>query len=44
MTMSWRMMVEFEPPLASCVVSEPNFSFAALRGFAECVIAVPGTA
>ncbi|WP_369525339.1 flavin reductase [Bradyrhizobium diazoefficiens] len=29
MTMSWHMMVEFEPPLIACVVSEANFCFAA---------------
>jgi len=42
MTMSWHMMVEFEPPLVACVVSGANYSFAALRGTGECVIAVPG--
>ena len=31
MTMSWHMMVEFEPPLVACVVSEANHSHAALR-------------
>lgn len=41
MTMSWHMMVEFEPPLLACVVSSANFSFAALRTTKECVIAVP---
>lgn len=41
MTMSWHMMVEFEPPLIACVVSEDNHSFAALRATKECVIAVP---
>jgi flavin reductase (DIM6/NTAB) family NADH-FMN oxidoreductase RutF len=41
MTMSWHMMVEFEPPLVSCVVSNANFSFAALRETKQCVIAVP---
>ncbi|HYX63741.1 MAG TPA: flavin reductase family protein, partial [Burkholderiales bacterium] len=41
MTMSWHMMVEFEPPLVACVVSEANFSFAALRATGECVIAIP---
>jgi flavin reductase (DIM6/NTAB) family NADH-FMN oxidoreductase RutF len=34
-------MVEFEPPLIACVVSNANFSFAALRATKECVIAVP---
>ena len=41
MTMSWHMMVEFEPPLVACVVSGANHSFAALRATGECVIAVP---
>jgi flavin reductase (DIM6/NTAB) family NADH-FMN oxidoreductase RutF len=41
MTMSWHMMVEFEPPLVACVVSNANYSFAALRSSRECVIAVP---
>lgn len=41
MTMSWHMMVEFEPPLIACVVSEANFSFAALRSTGEAVIAIP---
>ncbi len=41
MTMSWHMMVEFEPPLVACVVSNANYSFAALRATKECVIAVP---
>jgi flavin reductase (DIM6/NTAB) family NADH-FMN oxidoreductase RutF len=41
MTMSWHMMVEFEPPLVACVVSNANHSFAALRASGECVIAIP---
>ena len=41
MTMSWHMMAEFEPPLVACVVSEANFTFAALRASGECVIAIP---
>lgn len=41
MTMSWHMMVEFEPPLVACVVSSANHSFAALRATRECVIAIP---
>jgi flavin reductase (DIM6/NTAB) family NADH-FMN oxidoreductase RutF len=41
MTMSWHMMVEFEPPLVGCVVSSANHSFTALRAARECVIAVP---
>ena len=41
MTMSWHMMVEFEPPLVACVVSGANYSFAALKSTKECVIAIP---
>ena len=41
MTMSWHMMVEFEPPQIACVVSSANYSFAALRTTGECVIAIP---
>jgi len=41
MTLSWHMMVEFEPPLIACVVSNRNYSFATLRATRECVIAVP---
>jgi flavin reductase (DIM6/NTAB) family NADH-FMN oxidoreductase RutF len=41
MAMSWHMMVEFEPPLVACVVSDANHSFAALRSTKQCVIAIP---
>lgn len=41
MTMSWHMMVEFEPPLVACVVSGADYSFEALRATRECVIAIP---
>jgi len=41
MAMSWHMMVEFEPPLVACIVSNRDFSFKALRTTKECVIAVP---
>ena len=41
MTMSWHMMVEFEPPLVACVCSSANYSFDALHATGECVIAVP---
>lgn len=41
MAMSWHMMVEFEPPLVACVVSDGDYSFAALRATRECVIAIP---
>ncbi len=35
------MMVEFEPPLIACVVSEADYSFAALKATRECVIGIP---
>ena len=41
MTMSWHMMVEFEPPQIACICSGANFSFEALRATGECVIAIP---
>jgi flavin reductase (DIM6/NTAB) family NADH-FMN oxidoreductase RutF len=41
MTMSWHMMVDFEPPLVACIVSRANHSFAALQATGECVIAIP---
>lgn len=41
MTMSWHMMVDFEPPLIACIVSDRDHSFAALRATKECVIAIP---
>ena len=42
MTMSWHMMVEFEPPLIACVVSNADYSFKALKVTKQCVIAIPG--
>jgi flavin reductase (DIM6/NTAB) family NADH-FMN oxidoreductase RutF len=41
MALSWHMMVEFEPPLIACVISNADHSFAALRKTKECVIALP---
>ncbi len=41
MTMSWHVMMEFEPPLVGCVVSDLNYSFAALRATGECVLNIP---
>ena len=44
MTLSWHMMVEFEPPLVACVVSGANHSFAALQGNAGMRDRHPGAA
>ncbi len=41
MAMSCHMMVEFEPPLLACIVSQGNFSFRALRSTGEAAIAIP---
>lgn len=41
MTMSWHMMMEFEPALIGCVISPMNYSFQGLRKTKECVIAIP---
>jgi flavin reductase (DIM6/NTAB) family NADH-FMN oxidoreductase RutF len=44
MTLSWHTMMEFEPPLVGCVVSDRNHSFAALKSTKECVINIPTAA
>lgn len=41
MTMSWHTMIEFEPPLVGCVVSNGDFSFRALRATRQCVLNIP---
>jgi len=41
MPMSWYTMLEFEPPLVGCVVSDRNFSFEALKKTKECAINIP---
>ncbi len=41
MTMSWHTMLEFEPPLIGCVISNRNYTFNILRYTRECVIAIP---
>jgi flavin reductase (DIM6/NTAB) family NADH-FMN oxidoreductase RutF len=41
MTMSWHMMVDFEPPLVACIISNRNFTFDILQETRECVINIP---
>jgi flavin reductase (DIM6/NTAB) family NADH-FMN oxidoreductase RutF len=41
MTMSWHTMIEFEPPLVGCVISNRNYSFGLLKATKECVINIP---
>jgi len=41
MTMSWHTMIDFEPPVVGCVISDRNYSFSALKSTRECVINIP---
>ena len=41
MTMSWHMMMDFEPPIVGCVISNRNYSFRILKKTGECVINIP---
>lgn len=41
MTLSWQTMLDFEPPLLGCVLSNRNYSFAALKKTKQCVINIP---
>jgi flavin reductase (DIM6/NTAB) family NADH-FMN oxidoreductase RutF len=41
MPMSWHTMMEFEPPLVGCVISNRNYSFESLKASKECVINIP---
>jgi flavin reductase (DIM6/NTAB) family NADH-FMN oxidoreductase RutF len=41
MAQSWHMMIEFEPPMVACVVSNRNFTFNTLKRTKECVINIP---
>jgi flavin reductase (DIM6/NTAB) family NADH-FMN oxidoreductase RutF len=41
MPMSWHTMMEFEPPLVGCVISNRNYSFGTLKETKECVINIP---
>jgi len=43
MTMSWHTMMEFEPPLVGCVISNRNHSFGLLKATRECVINIPAS-
>ena len=41
MTMSWHTMMEFEPPLVGCVISNRNYTFDILKKTRECMINIP---
>src|ERR1039458_4453909 len=41
MAMSWHTMMEFEPPIVGCVISNRNYAFSILKQTKECVINIP---
>jgi flavin reductase (DIM6/NTAB) family NADH-FMN oxidoreductase RutF len=41
MTMTWQMMIDFEPPIFACVISDQNYTFNILKKTKECVINIP---
>jgi flavin reductase (DIM6/NTAB) family NADH-FMN oxidoreductase RutF len=41
MAMSWHMMIDFEPPIVGCVISNRNHTFGILKATKECVINIP---
>ena len=41
MTMSWHTMIDFEPPIVGCVISNRNHTFGILKATRECVINIP---
>lgn len=41
MTMTWHMMIDFEPPILACIISDQNFTFKLLKKSKECVINIP---
>jgi flavin reductase (DIM6/NTAB) family NADH-FMN oxidoreductase RutF len=41
MTLSWLTMVEFEPPLVACVLSDRDYSYELLKKNEQCAINIP---
>jgi len=41
MTLSWHTMMDFEPPVVGCVISNRNYTFNTLKATKECVINIP---
>ena len=41
MTISWHMMLDFEPPTLACVIGNRGYTFDILRETRECVINIP---
>lgn len=44
MTLSWLTMMDFEPPIVGCIVSDRSYSFGLLKATGECVINIPTVA
>ena len=41
MAQSWHTMIDFDPPIVACVISNRNYTFSALQATKECVINIP---
>jgi flavin reductase (DIM6/NTAB) family NADH-FMN oxidoreductase RutF len=41
MTMSWQTMLDFEPPILGCVISNRNHTFDILKSTKQCAINIP---
>lgn len=41
MTLSWQTMLDFEPPIVACVISNRNYTFNIVKATKECVINIP---
>ena len=41
MTMSWHTMIDFDPPIVGCVISNRNYTFGVLKTTKECTINIP---
>jgi flavin reductase (DIM6/NTAB) family NADH-FMN oxidoreductase RutF len=41
MTMAWYTMIDFNPPMVGCIISDQDYSFNLLKKSKECVINIP---
>jgi flavin reductase (DIM6/NTAB) family NADH-FMN oxidoreductase RutF len=41
MSMAWHTMIDFEPPLVGCIISNRNYTFGILKATKQCVINIP---
>jgi flavin reductase (DIM6/NTAB) family NADH-FMN oxidoreductase RutF len=41
MPMSWHTMIDFDPPLLGCVISDESLTFKNLKATKECVVNIP---